>query len=300
LLRRLRKWSQSPTVLKLLLSRKRFGRLNEGQRTGALAAQSSCCVWVAGLFFAAMRKQKQPSPAAADQPPANERRESPLSLSRLREAFATMLGEQGARSEEQGIGNGEQTDDPALLSLPPAPRDVPCEINPRSVVESLLFVSRPDSGPMSARELAAAMRGVSPTEIAAAVRELNELYDADQAPYRIEQSNGGYRLVLRAEFERMRDKFYGKVKEARLSPTALEVLSVLAYNQPATAEQLGELRGAPCGAALSTLVRRKLVRLDRPAEAGEPPRYSTTERFLRLFGLESLEALPRSEELEKV
>ncbi len=98
----------------------------------------------------------------------------------------------------------------------------------------------------------------------------------------------------------MRDKFYGRVKEARLSPAVVEVLSVLAYNQPATVEQLNELRGTPCGAALATLVRRKLVRLDRAQEAGQSPWYSTTERFLRLFGLESLEALPRSEELEKV
>ena len=173
----------------------------------------------------------------------------------------------------------------------------PC---PRSVVESMLFVGRPDNGPMSARELAAAMRGVSPAEIEAAVGELNALYDADLAPYHIEQSNGGYRLVLRAEFERMRDKFYGKVKEARLSPAVIEVLSILAYNQPATADQLNALRGSPCGAALATLVRRKLARLERPTEAGEQPRYSTTERFLKLFGLESLDALPRSEELEKV
>ena len=57
--------------------------------------------------------------------------------------------------------------------------------------------------------------------------------------------------------------------------------------------------GAPCGAVLATLVRWQLVRLDRPAERSEPPRYSTTDRFLRLFGLDSLAALPRSEELDK-
>ena len=96
----------------------------------------------------------------------------------------------------------------------------------------------------------------------------------------------------------MRDKFYGRVKEARLSPAAIEVLSVLAYNQPATVEQLNELRGSACGAALSTLVRRKLVHVERPAEGGEPL-YSTTERFLKLFGLENLGELPRSEELER-
>jgi segregation and condensation protein B len=164
----------------------------------------------------------------------------------------------------------------------------------------MLFVGRPDNGPMSARELAAAMRGVSPKEIDKAVEELNAVYDADQTPYWIEQSGGGYRLVLRPEFSRIRDKFYGKVKEARLPPSAIEVLSVLAYNQPATLEQLNELRGSACGAALSTLVRRKLAQIEHPTSAGEPAYYSTTERFLQLFGLENLAALPRSEDLEKV
>jgi segregation and condensation protein B len=89
------------------------------------------------------------------------------------------------------------------------------------------------------------------------------------------------------------------VKEARLSPAAIEVLSVLAYNQPATVERLSELRGSPSGAALATLVRRKLVGVERPVEGGES-QYSTTERFLKLFGLASLSELPRSEELEQV
>jgi segregation and condensation protein B len=77
------------------------------------------------------------------------------------------------------------------------------------------------------------------------------------------------------------------------------VLSVLAYNQPATVEQINQLRGAASGAALAMPVRRRLARQDRPADGGQPT-YSTTDRFLSLFGLESLESLPRSEELEKI
>ena len=50
----------------------------------------------------------------------------------------------------------------------------------------------------------------------------------------------------------------------------------------------------------SRLVRRKLVRVERPADRREPPHYSTTDRFLRVFGLESISALPRNEELEKL
>lgn len=246
------------------------------------------------LSFANMRKPKSNSPPANDQQ-RDESNGSPLSLNRLREAFAAMLGEQGAGSREQGDRSEDAIETPAPRSLPPAP----CEISPRSVVEAMLFVGRPDNGFISSRELAAAMRGVSPKEIEAAIIELNATYDSNAAPYHIEPSNGGYRLVLRSEFERMRDKFYGSVKEARLSPAALEVLSVLAYNQPATVEQLNELRGAASGAALSTLVRRRLVKLGRP-EAGGEPQYSTTERFLKLFGLEALEALPRAEELDTV
>jgi len=144
------------------------------------------------------------------------------------------------------------------------------------------------------------MRGVSPGEVDHLIRELNTLYERDEAPYRIEFTSTGYRLVLLPEFERMRDKFYGRVREAKLSPAALEVLSIIAYKQPVTAEEISQLRGASHAAVLASLVRRRLVRLERPPEPGGRPRYWTTERFLRLFGLENLSALPRSEELEKV
>jgi segregation and condensation protein B len=216
--------------------------------------------------------------------------ESPLSLSRLRAAFAQMLGggdQQGAGSKK---GQGDVT----------APNADPCEISPRTVVEAMLFVGRSDGGSISAREMAAAMRGVSPAEIEAVVAELNGQYARDAAPYHVSGSPQGYQLVLRDEFNRMRDKFFGRLKEARLSPAAIEVLSIVAYQQPTTAESVSELRGVASGPALASLVRRKLVRLDRPAERGQPVQYSTTDRFLRLFGLESAAALPRSEELEKL
>jgi segregation and condensation protein B len=242
-----------------------------------------------------MRKAKPAADADANEVPAKASGESPLSLSRLREAFAAMLGSSAAdETHVSRVSPKLETGSFGETAL----RE--CEINPRSVVEAMLFVGQPDSRALSARELAAAMRGVSPSEIGAAVAELNSTYDSDGAPYRIEQTNAGYRMALRAEFDRMRDKFYGRVKEARLSPAVLEVLSILAYHQPATLEQVNELRGAASGAALSTLVRRKLVTLERPVDGGGPSQYSTTERFLKLFGLESLDALPRAEELERV
>jgi segregation and condensation protein B len=248
-----------------------------------------------------------PIPPGAHVPHGAAPRDSaPLSLNRLREAFAQMLGDRTATKPEQGAGTrGDAASAEYSVSgarqAHPTQEVAPvhaCEISPRSVVEAKLFVGRPDNQAFSARELAAAMRGVSPTEIDGVVNELNALYAADATPYHIERGNAGYRLVLREEFERMRDKLYGRVREAKLSPAAVEVLSIVAYNQPVTVEQINQLRGAASGAVLSTLVRRKLVRLERAGHA-EPPTYWTTDRFLRLFGLESLEALPRSEELAK-
>jgi len=226
--------------------------------------------------------------------------QSPLSLGRLRAAFAQMLGD----------GSADDSSVAAEVTVPnrttlPASTDHgsdqdSCEISPRTIVEAMLFVGRADGGSISAREMAAAMGGVSPAEIDAEVSELNGVYNRDSTPYHIARFSNGYRLVLRDEFGRMRDKFFGRLKEAKLSPSAVEVLSIVAYNQPTTAEAVSELRGVPSGSALASLVRRKLVRIDRPDDRGEPPRYSTTDRFLRLFRLENVAALPRSEELEKL
>jgi segregation and condensation protein B len=244
-----------------------------------------------------MQHDRQPPALPGVESPtrANTGSASPLSLNRLREAFAAMLGS----GEDRGSRSEGRVEASSPIPQPPAPSADPCEINPRSVVEAMLFVGRPDNGKFSARELAAAMRDCSPAEIESTVAELNEIYQQDGAPYEIVGSPNGYQLSLREEFGRVRDKFYGRVREAKLSTAALEVLSIVAYNQPTTAEDINRLRGSASGAALATLVRLRLVRLERTAEAGEPARYSTTDRFLRLFGLETLAALPQSEELEK-
>jgi segregation and condensation protein B len=212
-----------------------------------------------------------------------------------------MLGtaEQGAANADPAVEQ-QGGKKPAPRPLPPIPIPDPCEISPRTVVEAMLFVGRPDNSPFNARELAAAMRGVGPAEIDAAVVELNSAYERDAAPYTVAATAAGYRLELRSDLGRLRDKLRGRARQARLTPAAVEVLSVVAYNQPTTVDQISELRGTPSGPALQALVRRNLVRVERPANRREPPRYWTTDRFLRIFGLESVAALPRNEELEKL
>src|SRR4051812_4978835 len=176
-----------------------------------------------------MRRDRPTSEPVKNATLANAPRESPLSLSRLRDAFASMLGT--PKEEEPAAGSDVRRGGIASDSFGDTAR-ARCEINARTVVEAMLFVGRPDNGPLSARELAAAMRGVSPSEIEAAVVELNSIYDADGAPYYIDQNNGGYRLGLRDEFQRVRDKFYGGGEETPLSPAGFGGLSGVGVKPP--------------------------------------------------------------------
>ena len=174
-----------------------------------------------------------------------------------------------------------------------------CEVTPRTILEAMLFVGGAGNQPLAGAQVARLMRGVRPAEIDALVRQLNADYDARRCPYTIAAEGAGYRLRLRDEFARLRDKFYGKARQARLSQAAIEVLSLVAYNEPLTADEVSQLRGTPSGAILAQLVRRQLLQIDEPAERGQRRHYATTPRFLDLFGLESLADLPSSHDLER-
>lgn len=174
------------------------------------------------------------------------------------------------------------------------PRD--SAVSPRNILEAMLFVGTPTNEPLTREEAASRMRGVTPEELDQLVEQLNGQYDALGCPYHIVTAGAGYRMVLRDEFHSLRDNFYGKVRQARLSQAAVDVLSVVAYRQPVTREDVDELRGKDSGGLLRQLVRRELLRVEMPKAKGDGRYYFTTERFLALFGLRDLDDLPQSEE----
>ncbi len=175
-----------------------------------------------------------------------------------------------------------------------------CPVSPLTILEAMLFVGNCDSAPLSAQKMADLMRGVEADEIPDLVAQLNERYSASGCPYYIERDGTAYRLVLRKAFHSIRNRFYGRVREAQLSQAAVDILALVAYQQPLTADQLTTLRGRPSGAVLSQLVRRGLLRIERKhVDKRRITQYFTTDRFLDVFGLDSLDDLPQSEELDR-
>ncbi|MCO6456083.1 MAG: SMC-Scp complex subunit ScpB [Pirellulaceae bacterium] len=177
--------------------------------------------------------------------------------------------------------------------------DGTCPVSPASILEAILFVGHPASQPLTNKQIAALMRGVSPREIDELVTELNASYDQQRAAFHIVSAGPGYRLELRPEMAPLRDKFLGRIKATRLSQQAIDVLAIVAYNQPVARDEVEQLRGRPVGGVLAQLVRRELLEVERDAERPRVPIYRTTQRFLELFGLASLEELPRSQEPDR-
>ncbi len=215
-----------------------------------------------------------------------------LALDELSQALAGMI-ERGA-DPYVALPPEIAENEPPTIGLVPA--EEACEVTPRSILEALLFVGSPTNKPLSSRYVASLMRGVRTAEIDALVQELNAEYERRNCPYQVLEEAGGYRLSLREEYDRMREKFFGRTRQAKLSPAAIEVLAAVAYNEPVTAEEVAKLRGAACGPILAQLVRRQLVRLERTQTKPRKTVYWTTDRFLALFGLESLGDLPRGED----
>jgi segregation and condensation protein B len=173
------------------------------------------------------------------------------------------------------------------------------DLNPRTILEAMLFVGNRDNRPLSTFRAAEKMRNVSPEEIDDAVIELNHIYRQLGCPYTILKESDGYRMVLRLEFDPILAKFYGKIREAKLSQQAIDTLAVVAYRQPISADDVQKIRRQPSSALLNQLVRRGLLGIEREIrDKKKIMLYRTTNRFLELFQLDSIDDLPVSEEID--
>lgn len=176
------------------------------------------------------------------------------------------------------------------------PEDSRCRLSPLSILEAMLFTGGPGGAPLTAVRASEPMRGVKPEDIPELVHQLNQKYLRSGRAFEIVPCGQGYQMKLRPQYASIRNLFSGKVREAKLSAAAVQVLSIVAWKQPITAEQVTGIRsGSPSQTLLSQLVRRRLLCVERP-DGDRVAVYRTTERFLQLFHLQSLADLPQSDD----
>ena len=140
------------------------------------------------------------------------------------------------------------------------------------------------------------------SRVRAALEELTADYLAADHGIEIRQVAGGYRMSTKPEHHDVVRAFAKSLKPPiRLSMPALETLAVIAYKQPVTVPEIGEIRGVDSSGVIATLLDRKLITTaGRKAVIGRPILYKTTKEFLLRFGLKDVSELPSMEEFEKL
>ncbi|MBQ7095318.1 MAG: SMC-Scp complex subunit ScpB [Clostridia bacterium] len=162
-------------------------------------------------------------------------------------------------------------------------------------VESILFAS---GEPIERKKLAEVLE-IEPERVDAIVDELRESYRNENRGFEILKLEQTYQMCSSPYYGEVTKKALDHRRNTPLSNAALEILSIVAYNQPVTKAYVEQIRGVDCFYGINALVEKGLIeekgRLDAP---GRPWLYGTTADFLRCFGLHSLEELPDLPRLE--
>ncbi|HET8968249.1 MAG TPA: SMC-Scp complex subunit ScpB [Gaiellaceae bacterium] len=161
-------------------------------------------------------------------------------------------------------------------------------------VEALLVVA---TGTLSVDELCDATED-HPERVETAIGLLRERYSEGRSGIVLEEVAGGYAFRASRDAADACARLFERPVERGLSQAALETLAIVAYLGPCSRPDIARIRGVAADSAVASLVERGLVtEAGRESDQGGAIRYRTTPLFERVFGLESLAALPRLDDL---
>ena len=178
----------------------------------------------------------------------------------------------------------------------------------KSLVEALIFGARE---PLTVRQIQALyeeqgtegpeQRKISFEEISRVVEELNTEYTVSDRPYKIIQIAGGFQFATQPAYAEWLGKLYKEQSRRKLSQSSVETLAIIAYKQPITKPELESIRGVNCDYVIKTLLEKDLATIvGRAPTVGRPLLYGTSKEFLRHFGLNDLNDLPRPREIQEI
>lgn len=158
----------------------------------------------------------------------------------------------------------------------------------KRIIEGILFLS---PNPLTIRDIAK-VTGFKPSLISICLKELVDDYETRGVNVRAVA--GAYQMVTPADLAPYVEKFASYTKGISLSRPAMETLAIIAYRQPITRAEVEEVRGVNVDGVLNKLLDLKVVRIvGRSDKPGRPVLFGTSREFLRVFGMDSLNDLPK-------
>ena len=173
-----------------------------------------------------------------------------------------------------------------------------------SVIEALIFAS---NEPLSASKIRTIIVDneqnieISEETVDEFVRQLNERYEQSGSSFRIERIGGGYTFLTQKKYHYWLSIFQHENAYRKLSQSAIETLAIVAYRQPITKPEVDQIRGVDSGYILRQLMEKALIEVAGRADGpGKPLLYKSSRHFLRHFGLNSVQDLPKPREIEEI
>ncbi|MEO6696237.1 MAG: SMC-Scp complex subunit ScpB [Ignavibacteria bacterium] len=172
----------------------------------------------------------------------------------------------------------------------------------KNIVESMIFASEEEVTARQMKDIVdkSGLR-VTVNEIEESVNALNEEYKHHSKPFEILKLAGGYAFATKKEYGRFIGRLFEDKQRKKLSASALETLSIIAYKQPIIRSEIEFIRGVNVDYIVNSLLEKELITITGRAETpGRPILYGTTKTFLKVLGLNSLEDLPKLKEINDI
>ena len=168
--------------------------------------------------------------------------------------------------------------------------------NLSAIIEAILFVS---GDPVRVEDLAHAMN-LTMSEMVEALEQLSDHLTLEGRGIQLNRSGETVFLSIRPAFAPQVEAFLQPLQKRPLSQAVLETLSIIAYRQPCTRGDIEAIRGVKCDYSVQSLLTKGFIEECGQRETlGRPTLYRTTDAFLQHFGLETLDDLPRTDELRE-
>lgn len=165
----------------------------------------------------------------------------------------------------------------------------------KRIIEAILFIS---PRPITTKSLFKKIEGCSLSDIENAMKELIDEYRGPDRAIEIIPVSGGYQMRTKIEFKDWVKRFV-RERDVELTRSVLEALAIIAYKQPVSKREIDIVRGVDSSRVIRQLLDKKLIEIaGRNDEIGRPMVFKTTDRFLEVYGLNSLKDLPTFKEIE--
>jgi segregation and condensation protein B len=137
-------------------------------------------------------------------------------------------------------------------------------------------------------------------ELDKTLEQIKEKYKDEVYPFEIVEIAGGFQFLTKGAYHHTVGIYLKQTTKKRLSRSALETLSIIAYKQPVSKGELEKIRGVNCDYAIQKLLEKELVTITGRSEGpGRPLLYGTSPKFMDYFGLKSLDDLPKPKDFKE-